>query len=65
MSARLKTHPILGTYEKGEPVTFTYDGKPNVRTCMTPLAAGMDVRTQYGVSDVPFDDILKETEADA
>ena len=31
------------------------DGEPNVRTCMTPLAEGMDVRTQYGVSDKPFD----------
>ncbi len=30
------------------------DGEPNVRTCMTPLAEGMDVRTQYGVSDKPF-----------
>lgn len=26
------------------------DGKPNTRTCMTPLREGMDVRTQYGVS---------------
>lgn len=26
------------------------DGIPNVRTCVTPLEAGMDVRTQYGVS---------------
>ena len=25
------------------------DGKPNVRTCITPLKEGMDVRTQYGV----------------
>ena len=25
------------------------DGKPNVRTCITPLAAGMHVQTQYGV----------------
>lgn len=25
------------------------DGKPNVRTCVTPLAAGMKVETQYGV----------------
>ncbi len=32
------------------------DGVPNVRTCITPLAAGMDVRTQYGVSDKPFDE---------
>jgi len=26
------------------------DGKPNVRTCITPLKAGMDVRTQYGAA---------------
>lgn len=32
------------------------DGKPNVRTCMTPLAAGMDVRTQDGVAALPEDD---------
>ncbi|MFL0197858.1 (2Fe-2S)-binding protein [Clostridium sp. WILCCON 0269] len=25
------------------------DGKANVRTCVTPLAAGMKVETQYGV----------------
>ena len=31
------------------------DGMPNVRTCITPLKAGIDVRTQYGVSDKPFD----------
>ena len=31
------------------------DGKPNIRTCVTPLAAGMKVQTQYGVSAVPFD----------
>jgi predicted molibdopterin-dependent oxidoreductase YjgC len=32
------------------------DGIPNVRTCITPLKAGMDVRTQYGVSDKPFEE---------
>lgn len=32
------------------------DGKPNVRTCMTPLAAGMDVRTQDGVTPLDLDD---------
>ena len=32
------------------------DGKPNVRTCMTPLAEGMKVQTQYGVSDKPFEE---------
>lgn len=26
------------------------DGKPNVRTCVTPLVKGMNVQTQYGVS---------------
>ncbi len=26
------------------------DGKPNVRTCVTPLREGMEVQTQYGVS---------------
>ncbi len=26
------------------------DGKPNVRTCITPLAEGMKVETQFGVS---------------
>lgn len=30
------------------------DGIPNVRTCITPLKEGMDIRTQYGVSDKPF-----------
>lgn len=30
------------------------DGVPNVRTCITPLKAGMKVKTQYGVSDKPF-----------
>lgn len=32
------------------------DGVPNVRTCITPLKEGMDVRTQYGVSDQPFEE---------
>ena len=31
------------------------DGVPNVRTCITPLKAGMEVKTQYGVSAEPFD----------
>ena len=30
------------------------DGKPNVRTCVTPLKEGMKVQTQYGVSAEPF-----------
>lgn len=32
------------------------DGKPNIRTCVTPLAEGMDIKTQYGVSDKPFEE---------
>lgn len=32
------------------------NGKPNVRTCVTPLEEGMEVKTQYGVSDKPFDE---------
>lgn len=31
------------------------DGKPNTRTCITPVSAGMVVQTQYGVSPVPAD----------
>lgn len=31
------------------------DGKPNVRTCVTPLEEGMQVQTQYGVSAEPFE----------
>ena len=29
------------------------DGKPNIRTCITPLVEGMVVQTQYGVSVTP------------
>ena len=32
------------------------DGVPNIRTCVTPLQEGMVVKTQYGVSDKPFDE---------
>jgi predicted molibdopterin-dependent oxidoreductase YjgC len=27
------------------------DGKPNIRACVTPLEAGMNVRTQHGVGE--------------
>ena len=30
------------------------DGVPNIRTCITPLKAGMNVNTQFGVSGKPF-----------
>ena len=32
------------------------DGVPNIRTCITPLKEGMVVKTQYGVSDQPFEE---------
>ena len=31
------------------------NGKPNVRTCITPLEEGMTVETQYGVSNCKED----------
>jgi predicted molibdopterin-dependent oxidoreductase YjgC len=96
---RIEEHPILGTFEKGRPVQFTFDGRPmegfegepiaialrangvlihrytprrneprgmfcaigrctdcimvvdgrpNTRTCVEPLKAGMVVETQIG-----------------
>ncbi len=41
------------------------DGQPNIRTCMTPLKEGMDVRTQYGVTAVPFDQADSHPEDDS
>lgn len=43
---------------EGEPIAaalrvadvMVVNGKPNIRTCITPLEEGMDVRTQYGAS---------------
>ena len=32
------------------------DGKPNVRTCVTPLKEGLVVQTQYGVLAEPFEE---------
>ena len=64
--SRITNHPILGETPERKLVKFTYngktlegyegepiasDGKPNVRTCITPLAEGMTVETQYGVSN--------------
>lgn len=100
MMERIEEHPILGKQQKGNIVSFYYDGKkikgyegepiaaalkaagvmvhrytkkrheprgifcaigrctdcvmvvdgkPNVRTCVTPLREGMHVQTQYGV----------------
>lgn len=30
------------------------NGKPNIRTCVTPLQEGMQIKTQYGVDEKPF-----------
>lgn len=43
---------------EGEPIAaalrvadvMVVNGKPDIRTCVTPLEEGMDVRTQYGAS---------------
>jgi predicted molibdopterin-dependent oxidoreductase YjgC len=99
---RIEEHPVLGVYQKGRRVAFSFDGKemegcegepvalalkaagvfihrytkkqgrprgifcaigrctdcvmvvdgkPNVRTCITPLAAGMQVQTQRGFGE--------------
>jgi hypothetical protein len=85
---RIEEHPILGEFEKGPRIQFTFDGKPmegfegepiaialrsngqmihrysarrneprgvfcangrpNIRTCVEPLKAGMVVETQKG-----------------
>ena len=34
---------------------MTVDGVPNVRTCVTPLEAGMKVETQKGKGLVPLE----------
>ena len=47
--------PDLDDYEE-EGDIMVVDGVPNVRTCVTPLKAGMKVQTQYGVSAEPFEE---------
>lgn len=48
-----KTHEPRGVFcaiGRCTDCVMVVDGKPNVRTCITPLVAGMKVETQYGVS---------------
>lgn len=48
-----KTHEPRGVFcaiGRCTDCVMIVDGKPNVRTCITPLAEGMTVQTQYGVS---------------
>ena len=52
-----KPRGIFCAIGRGTDCVMVVDGVPNVRTCITPLKEGMDVRTQYGVSDKPFDDV--------
>ncbi|MFM9108968.1 MAG: (2Fe-2S)-binding protein [Chloroflexota bacterium] len=37
------------------------DGRPNVRACMTPVSAGMDVRVQHGLGGGEWDGFTAET----
>ena len=48
-----KTHEPRGVFcaiGRCTDCVMIVDGKPNVRTCITPLKEGMKVETQYGVS---------------
>lgn len=48
-----KTHEPRGVFcaiGRCTDCVMIVDGKPNVRTCITPLSSGMKVETQYGVS---------------
>ena len=48
-----KTHEPRGVFcaiGRCTDCVMIVDGKPNVRTCITPLEEGMKVETQYGVS---------------
>ena len=38
---RIQEHPILGTYEKGEMVSFTFDGKPLLGYSGEPIAMAL------------------------
>ena len=56
-------HVLRYSHRRGEPrgmfcaigrctdCAMTVDGVPNVRTCITPAAPGMDVRTQHGLGE--------------
>lgn len=51
-----KTHEPRGVFcaiGRCTDCVMIVDGKPNIRTCITPLEAGMVVQTQYGVSAAP------------
>lgn len=54
-----KTHEPRGIFcaiGRCTDCVMVVDGKPNIRTCITPLQAGMKVQTQYGVSPVKQED---------
>ncbi len=111
MAERIVEHPVLGAFNKGKKIAFSYNGQPlegyegepiaaalkaagieihrytakehqprgifcaigrctdcvmvvngepNVRTCVTPLHEGMQVNTQYGTSEIPFEEAENE-----
>lgn len=59
-AAGVMTHRYTARFEKPRGIfcaigrctdcVMVVDGKPNTRTCVTPLKAGMKVETQYGAS---------------
>lgn len=50
-----KPRGIFCTIGRCTDCVMVVDGVPNVRTCITPLKEGMNVKTQYGVSDQLFE----------
>ena len=51
-----KTHEPRGVFcaiGRCTDCVMIVNGKPNIRTCITPLEEGMVVQTQYGVSAEP------------
>ncbi len=62
-AAGVMTHRYTRKYHKPRSVfcaigrctdcVMIVDGKPNVRTCITPLKEGMKVETQHGLSAIP------------
>ena len=45
-----KRHGVFCAIGRCTDCVMVVDGKPNVRTCITPLKEGMVVETQYGAS---------------
>ena len=57
IGANLFLEGVVSTVSSAASIVITaafglINGKPNIRTCITPLQSGMRVQTQYGVSPV-------------